>query len=174
MERGSSYKATRFAMKGYSYPGKSPVKVKNYFTPDLFTTHVSDVSDKTKKQIEEDKQWIQKTSDKYPSKTKPYVDHDPGGAEDKTKPSKLTPEQRQANLELMMAISNPLGFAIGKGLTRLFGGKSRKEEIAKKGKDLEKKDKKNKKEFIKNEDIASTENPDDKKTDEGGNEIVAS
>ena len=37
MERGPLYKKTPFKMKGYSYPGKSPVRQTNYFKTDLFT-----------------------------------------------------------------------------------------------------------------------------------------
>ena len=81
MQRGSSYKAAPFKMKGYSYPGTSPVRQTNYFKTDLFTS--PHVSDKTKKQIEEDKQFIQSESDKVTNKVIPYVDQDPGGAKEK-------------------------------------------------------------------------------------------
>ena len=37
MQRGPLYKKTPFTMKGYSYPGKSPIKETSYFKTSLFT-----------------------------------------------------------------------------------------------------------------------------------------
>ena len=51
MERGSLNKKAPFKMKGYSYPGKSPIKQTNYFKTDLFTNPYDKYKDMTNDEL---------------------------------------------------------------------------------------------------------------------------
>ena len=138
MERGPLYKKSQFTMKGYSYPGKSPVKIRNYFTPTYFG-----VSDKTERQVGP-QDYDLKDDFREGFRTGSVTGTGTGTGTDKGTKSKTSKQPKQytggkIDPELMLAAGNPFGYMIGKGLTALFNRKRKKEQLAEEGLEQEKK-----------------------------------
>tara|TARA_R100000329_G_scaffold116417_1_gene95772 strand:- start:1326 stop:1874 length:549 start_codon:yes stop_codon:yes gene_type:complete len=175
-------KRTPFYLKGMSFKdSQTPIKQTKgnlfkpteggLFKPNLFSNKISD--DFKKRTAEEDKAYIEQEASKYKSKTKPFVDKDPGGsADDKTQqPASNT---RGINPELAMAATMPLNYLIGKGLTALVNRKSKKKQQAEELDKQETKVKETESKQINTEQkdaLTTTEDPEtaDEVVDEGGN-----